>query len=207
MGLFKKIKQMGGGADPELLANGGPARGIVMAAQLTGTAVTIGVEEHRVVELTVQVFADGRSPYMTKVRQRVPDWMLPNIAGSALSLRIDPNDPTRAAVVLGEEPPVPTIAAPADGGAAALLARGAPAEAVIISSQPLGVRSHEGHEIQLLTLTVLPAGADPYQTQVGLAVPASALASLFPGSRMPAKLDPSQGPAAVVIDWAAAAPA
>jgi hypothetical protein len=204
MGLFKKIKQMAGGADSELLASGVPARGIVMGAQLTGAVVTIGVEEHRVCELAMQVFADGRAPYMTTVRQRIPDWMLPNIAGSALSLRIDPDDESRAAVVLGEEPPVPTIAPPADGGAAAILARGAPAEAVIISNQPLGVRNHEGNEIQLLTLTVLPTGADPYQTQVGQAVPASALASLFPGSRMPAKLDPSQGPAAVVIDWAAA---
>ena len=206
MGLFKKFKEMAGGADEELVANGMPARGIVMGGELSGTAVTIGVEEHRVVDMAIQVFADGMSPYMVNVRQRIPEWMLANLAGMAVAMRIDPSDPSRAVVVLGEEPPVPTLAPPPDGGAAALLVSGVPAQAVIVSNQPLGVRNHEGHDVHLLQLTVMPEGQDPYSAQVGNAVPPKALPLLFPGARVHVRLDPSDGPNAVAVDWDAGVP-
>ena len=48
-----------------------------------------------------------------------------------------------------------------------------------------------------------PEMIEPYQIQVGNAVPASALPLVFPGSKLHAKL--GDGPNDVVVDWAAGA--
>ena len=52
---------------------------------------------------------------------------------------------------------------------------------------------------------MLPDGGQPYQVQVGNPLPAAALQFVFPGARVPVKLG-AQGPEAVAIDWAQAAP-
>lgn len=206
MGLLKKMSKMAGGVDGDLMTSGLLGRGVVVGLQLTGTAVTVGVEEHRVCELTLQVFLDGRDPYVAQVRQRIPEYLLGQLGqgGAAVAVRVSPTDSTQVAVDLGTAPPVVTLARPADGGAERILESGTPAEAIIVQTAPMGVRNWEGHDVHLLTLTVMVPGRDPYQVQVGNAVPPGALPVLFPGSKVPVKVLPDQ-PNSVAVDWQAAA--
>lgn len=207
MGLFKKIKQAAGGADSDLMANGRLGRGVIVGCQLTGTAVSMGVEEFRVCELAVQVFLDGEQPYVAQCRQRIPEWLLPQIqaGGAAAAVRVSPSNPQEIAVDLQTEPPVVQLAKPPEGqGADHVLATGVPAEAVIVQNVPLGVRNWEGHDVHLFTLTVTREGQVPYQAQLGNPLPVTALPLVFPGAKLPVKVDPNE-PNSVVIDWDAAA--
>lgn len=205
MGLFDALRGVTGGVDSELTTNGIRARGVIVGVALNGAEVSFGADSYRVCDLSVQVFADGAQPYVATCRQRVHEVVLPQLgSGAAVSVRIDPQNASRIAIVFGEEPPVVTLAPPADGGSATILATGAPAEAVIVANAPLGIRNHEGHDVHLFTLTVLPPGGDPYQVQVGNPLPVQALAHVFPGARVPVKIG-AEGPQAIAIDWAAAA--
>ena len=75
---------------------------------------------------------------------------------------------------------------------------------MIVANQPLGIRNHEGADVHLFTLTVLPAGGQPYQVQVGNPLPPTALPLVFPGAKVPVKVG-AEGPQSVAIDWARAA--
>lgn len=204
MGLFDSLRGFTGGVDSDLVNRGIPARGLVMGVDVNGAGVSFGADNYRVCDLTLQVFLDGAQPYMAQCRQRVHEVVLPQLGGGvALSIRVDPQDGSRVAVVFGEEPPVVTLGPSPDGGAAAILAHGTPAEAVVVANQPLGVRNHEGHDVHVFTLTVIPNGAQPYQVQIGNPFPAEALPLVFPGAKVPVKIG-TEGPQAVAIDWAAA---
>lgn len=204
MGLFDSLRGFTGGVDSDLVNRGIPARGLVFGVNLNGAGVSFGADNYRVCDLTIQVYADGAQPYMAQCRQRVHEVVLPQLGGGvAVSVRVDPDDASRIAVVFGEDPPVVTMGPPADGGAAAILATGTPAEAVVVANQPLGVRNHEGHDIHVFTLTVIPMGSQPYQVQIGNPFPASALPLVFPGARVPVKIG-ADGPESVAIDWPAA---
>lgn len=205
MGLFDAFRGVTGGVDPDLSARGVPGRALVVGVQVNGAQVSFGADAYRVCDLQLQVFLDDGQPYLATCRQRVHEVVLPQLGGgAAVAVRVDPGDASRVAVVFGEEPPIVTLGPPADGGSAAILGRGTPAEAVIVASAPLGVRNHEGHDVAVFTLTVLPPGGDPYQVQVGNPLPRAALPLVFPGARVPVKLGP-EGPHSVAIDWEAAA--
>jgi len=204
MGLFDSIRGVTGGIDDELARHGLRGRGLVVGVQLNGAQVSFGADSYRVCDLTLQVFIDGAQPYVTTCRQRVHEVMLPQLgSGVSVSVRVHPADASRVAIIFGEEPPVVTLAVPSDGGSAAILASASSAEAVIVANAPLGLRNHEGHDVHLFTLTVLPPGAEPYQVQIGNPLPRQALAFVFPGARVPIKIGP-EGPQAVAIDWVAA---
>ena len=205
MGLFDAFRGVTGGVDPDLLSDGVPGRGVIVGVQVNGAQVSFGAEAHRVCDLHVQVFLDGGQPYVAACRQRVHEVLLPQLGGGvAVAVRVARDDASRVAVVFGEEPPVVTLAPPADGGSAAILARGREAEAVIVANQPLGIRNHEGADVHLFTLTVLPADGQPYQVQVGNPLPPTALPLVFPGAKVPVKVG-AEGPQNVAIDWAHAA--
>ena len=204
MGLLDGLRGITGGTDETLLQTGIRARGLITGVQLNGAQVSFGADSYRVCDLHVQVFVDGWQPYVTACRQRVHEVLLPQLGGgAAVSVRVDRGDASKVAVVFGEEPPIVTLGPPPDGGSAAILATGRPAEAVIVSNAPLGLRNHEGHDVHVFTLTVLPMDAQPYQVQVGNPLPASALPLVFPGARVPVKVG-LEGPHAVAVDWAAA---
>ncbi len=204
MGLFDSLRGFTGGVDSDLVNRGIPARGMIVGVDVNGAGVSFGADNYRVCDLAVQVFLDGAQPYVTKCRQRVHEVMLPQLGGGvAVSIRVDPQDGGRIAVVFGEEPPVVTLGPPPDGGAATILAHGTPAEAVVVANAPLGVRNHEGHDVHVFTLTVMPSGAQPYQVQIGNPFPAEALPLVFPGAKVPVKIG-HEGPQAVAIDWTAA---
>ena len=206
MGLRDALRGMTGGVDNDLVNRGIPARGMIAGVNVNGASVSFGPDQYRVCDLHVQVFLDGAQPYLAVARQRVHEVMLPQLGGGvAVSLRVDPADASKIAVVFGEEPPIVTMAPPENGGSALILATGQPAEAVVVANQPLGVRNHEGHDLHLFTLTVLPDGGQPYQVQVGNPLPAQALQFVFPGARVPVKIGDA-GPEAIAIDWDHAGP-
>ena len=204
MGLFDSIRGFTGGVDSDLVDRGIPGRGMIFGVDVNGAGVAFGPDQYRVCDLTVQVYLDGAQPYMAQCRQRVHEVVLPQLGGGvAVAIRVDPQDGSRIAIVFGEEPPVVTLGPSPDGGAAAILATGTPPEAVVVANAPLGVRNHEGHDVHVFTLTVIPMDGEPYQVQVGNPFPASALPLVFPGAKVPVKIG-AAGPHDVGIDWPAA---
>jgi hypothetical protein len=205
MGLFKSLKDIKNvvSASNGIGDDAVVGRALVIDASLAGMAITVGVEEYRVCNLRLQVFVDGGSAYIAECRQKVQEWRLGQLVGQAYAVRVDPQDPQKVALDFSIEAPVVTLARPADGGVQALLASGRPAEAVIVADQPLGLRTWDGHDLHLFTLTVMAPGVAPYQAQLGHPLPVTALPQVFPGSRVPVKLGAQ--PNEVAIDWAAAA--
>jgi hypothetical protein len=200
VGLFKKLT---GGVDEKLLQTGALARGTIMGVRPSGTTLQSGnglVE--RKCEFQVQVTLDGQAPYEATCTQRVPEVYLPQFqpGASVVAVRVDPQDRSRIVLDLASEPPNVRVGREAGAPSAAdILATGRPAKAVIVQSQPLGMRNEEGVDIHAFVLTVMPDGQQPYQTQVGNPTPAEALPLLFPGSHVPVRVGAT--PDHVVIDW------
>jgi hypothetical protein len=200
MAFFKKIT---GGVDKKLLATGTLGQGLITDVKLTGTTLQSGNGlVQRACIFTIEVRVDGQEAYVATCKQRVPEVQIPQLRPGAtlVAVRVDAADRSRVAIDFDTPPPVVT-AAPTSGNhsAAHVLATGEAAEALIVESQPLMRRNAAGVDIYAFTLTVLPAGRDPYQIQVGNPVAPSALPFLFPGSRVPVKI--GDDPNAVVIDW------
>ena len=200
MGLFTSLKVLSstkGLGDDALLG-----RGIVIDARMTGTQITTRGQETRVCHIRVQVFLDGYDAYIAETKQRIPEFRLAQLVGGSFAVLVDPENAQNIALDFDAEAPIVTMARPKDGGAAALLATGRPAEAVIIGNQPLGMRSWDGSDVHLFFLTIMEPGRAPYQAQVGNALPAQALPIVYPGSRVQVKLGAQ--PNEIAIDWAAA---
>ena len=85
-----------------------------------------------------------------------------------------------------------------------ILEQGVPCKAVIVQSQPMGMRSPSGKDMYAFVLTVMADGREPYQVQVGNPVPADAAPLVFPGSTVPAKRMADGDDHEIVIDWDAA---
>lgn len=204
MALFKKFKDAMGSPDAELLQSGIPAWGMVQDVQLGGTTVTIGVDEYRVCTFVLQVRLDGQQPYTATAKQRVHELVLARLSGGGpYCVKVHPDDPSRVQIDFDSPPPVVTVPPRADGsGLADVLARGVPCEVVVAQTQPMGLRSHEGHDIVGFLLTVVPTAGQPYQVQVAVPLPAAQLPSVYPGARLPGRVLP-EDPNSVVIDWAA----
>jgi len=92
---------------------------------------------------------------------------------------------------------------PNRGSIAELLAQGDAARAVIIATEPLGVRNQAGLDMYAFQVTILCDGHAPYQTKMSNPVPDNAKPLLFPGANVPAKVRPEQE-GQVAIDWQAA---
>jgi hypothetical protein len=130
--------------------------------------------------------------------------MLP---GATVAVRVDRDDHSHVALSLGEDPPTVTMAAEGDpntGSAVRILAEGAPCKAIIVESQPLGMRNPAGKAMYAFLLTVMADGRAPYQTQVGNPVPDEAIPLLYPGNAVPAKRMADGDDHEIVIDWDAA---
>ena len=205
--LINSANQALGGADAGLIQNGLLGRGEVLGVEASGMTLQIGnglVE--RKCTVTLNVMLDHRQPYQTQVTQRIQEVYLPQLSsGSAIvAVRVDPDDPNRVAIDF--DSPVPEVTLPASEGtnsAAWILEHGKPVTVVLVANQPLGVKNAAGDPVHALTLTVATGVPEPYQIQVGNAVPNSALPLVFPGSKLHAKL--GEGPNDVVVDWAAGA--
>jgi hypothetical protein len=200
MGLLSKLT---GGTDTKLLANGRPARGVIVDVALTGSTVQMGggfVE--RICVFTVEVTLDGQPPYHAQIRQRIPEIQIPQIqpGNTMVMVKVDPSDPTKAAIDWSTPAPKVTMTNTGRMTAADIIASGLACEAVIIESRPLGMQNPSGIDMYAFALSVFVPGRAPYQIQVGNPVPPPALPLLFPGSRLPAKVDPDE-PNGLAIDW------
>jgi len=200
MGFLKKLT---GGTNTKLLETGLPGRGLIMEVVPTGTTVQMGNGlVQRACNFRIEVTLDNQPPYETSCKQRVPEITISQFqpGSSVVAVRANPDNPTEIALDFEHEPPTVTVArAPGSVSAAQLLATGRPAKAVIVQSEPRGMKNQEGVDIYAFVLTVMMEGQDPYQATVGNPTPAKALPLLYPGSHVPVRVgvDPNQ----VVIDW------
>jgi hypothetical protein len=207
MGLFSKMREAVGGDDHDLMASGQLGRAVVQNFSVRGTSVQIGgMPPEQVCEFDLLVYLDDTPPFPAQVKKRIPQYAISQFVPgqTVVAVRVDPQDHSRVGIDLTVDPPeVRMAAASSQGSAAELLERGTPCEAVIVESQPLGLKSPAGLDMYAFKLTIFAEGAAPYQIMVGNPVPPEAVALLFPGSRVPAKFDPHGVKEDVVIDWAA----
>jgi hypothetical protein len=207
MGFLDKIRAVGGGVSPELMKNGTLARGEIASVQPTGMTVSHGNDAlgKQVCNIALNVYLDNTPPYTATCHQGVPILALQALMtpGTVVAVRVNPANPQEVAIDFDTDPPTVTMAAggPNRGSAAELLATGTPARAVIIASQPLGMRSPtSGLDMYAFTVTILCDGHAPYQTQMGNPVPPGGIPLMYPGSNLPAKVVPEQQ-GQVIIDW------
>jgi hypothetical protein len=209
MGLLNKMRNLAGSVPKELLQNGLLGRGIIVSIQQTSVSTGVDFDPAHVCVFTVEVALDDVPRYTATCRQAVRATILPQLMmpGATVAVRVDPNDRTRIALSLGEEPPTVTMASSGDpntGSAARILEYGMPCQAVIVQSQPMGMRSSTGKDMYAFVLTVIAEGRPPYQVQVGNPVPADAVPLVYPGNTVPAKRMPDGPDHEIVIDWDAA---
>jgi hypothetical protein len=206
MGLFTKMKTLTGSVPKELLQNGQLGRGIIVSIQQTSVSTGVDFDPAHVCVFTVEVSLDSEPRYTATCRQAVRATILPQLMmpGTTVAVRVDPNDHSRIALSLGEQPPTVTMASSGDpntGSAARILEYGKPCRAVIVQSQPMGMRNPSGKDMYAFVLTVMADGRPPYQTQVGNPVPADAVPLVYPGNTVPAKRMPDGADHEIVIDW------
>jgi hypothetical protein len=209
MGLLGKMKTAMGGDDGQLMASGQLGRAEVMNVRVTGTSVQHGgAPPEQVCVFDLMVYLDNIPPFQAEVRKRLPVYLLSDIqpGRTVLAVRVDPADHSRVGIDLSVEPPTVQLAqTPGKITAADILDRGSSCEAVIVQSQPLGVKSSvSGLDMYAFLLTIMVPGQAPYQVQVGNPVPPEGIPLLFPGSRLPAMYLPGGIPENVVINWKAA---
>lgn len=205
MGLFTKMRNLAGAVPKELLQNGLLGRGIIVSIQPMSVSTGADFDPSHVCVFTVEIALDNEPRYTATCRQTVRATVLPQLMlpGATVAVRVDPNDHSRIALSLGEEPPTVTMTSsdPNTGSAAQILEYGVPCKAVIVQSQPMGMRSSGGKDMFAFVLTVIAEGRPPYQTQVGNPVPAGAVPLLYPGNTVPAKRMPDGADHEIAIDW------
>ena len=206
MGLFDKMRNLTGSVPKELLERGLLGRGIIVSVQQTSVSTGADFDPSHVCVFTVEVALDNVPRYTATCRQAVKATILPQLmmGGATVAVRVDAQDHSRIALSLGEEPPTVTMASSGDpntASAARILELGVSCKAVIVQSQPLGMRNPKGDDMYAFMLTVMAEGRPPYQIQVGNPVPAAALPLLYPGNTVPAKRMPDGDDRELVIDW------
>jgi hypothetical protein len=210
MGLMSKMRDLTGSVSKELLTEGLLGRGIIVGVQQTSVSTGADFNPSHVCVFTVEVALDNVPRYTATCRQAVNAVVLPQLMtrGATVAVRVDRKDNSRIALSLGEEPPTVTIAARTGdsntGSAAEILEQGLPCKAVIVESQPLGMRNPKGDDMYAFSLTIIAEGRPPYQIQVGNPVPAAAVPLLYPGNTVPAKRLPDGDDRRLAIDWEAA---
>ena len=181
---------------PELMQNGTLARGQIASIQPTGMTVSHGNDAlgKQVCNVALDVFMDNTPPYRATCHQGIPILALQSLMtpGAVVAVRVNPQNPQELAIDFDSEPPTVTLSAngPNRGSAAELLATDTPARAVIIQSEPMGMRSQAGLDMYAFVVTILCDGHAPYQTQMGNPVPPPGIPVLYPGSNLPAKVRP-----------------
>jgi hypothetical protein len=210
VGLFKKMRELGGGVSKELLENGLLGRGIITGIQRTGVSTGSEMDPSHVCIFTVEVSLDNTPRYTATCRQAVRATTMPQLMSGevTVAVRVNPNDHNEIALDLATEPPTVTMSAESGdenvGSASQILEQGVPCRAVIVQTQPLGKKNPKGIDMHAFLLTIMAEGRPPYQTQVGMPVPAEAVPLLYPGSTVPAKRLADGQDHDVVIDWQAA---
>ena len=208
MGLFKKMRELGGGVSKELMQNGILGRGIITNIQQTSVSTGADFDPSHVCVFTMEITLDNVPRYEASCRQAMKATLLPQLMspGATVAVRVNPNDHSEVAIDLSQAPPTVTLSSddPNVGSAAQILAEGESCHAVIVQSQPLGTKNRSGVDMYAFLLTVMIDGRAPYQTQVGMGVPPEAVPLLYPGNKVPAKHTINGNDHDVVIDWQSA---
>ncbi len=164
MGFLNKMRNLTGSVPKELLEGGLLGRGIIVSVQQTSVSTGADFDPAHVCVFTVEVALDNEPRYTATCRQAVRATILPQLMmpGATVAVRVDQQDHSRIALSLGEQPPVVTIAAtpgdPKTGSAARILEYGEPCTAVIVETQPLGMRNPKGDDMYAFLLTVMADG-------------------------------------------------
>ena len=200
MGFFGNLI---GSTDDNVMANGILARGEVLNLQMSG--LTLRVNNGLVARkctISMSVMMDNVTPFTVDVVQRIPEIIIAKLTrGAVIPVRVDPHDHSRVFIDFASEIPIVTMPeATNENSVAYILEHGKPLKVVLIASEPLKLRTPEGIDIYLLTLTVYEGVDKPYQTRMGNPVPATALPLMYPGSKLYAKLGDS---GIIAIDWTA----
>jgi hypothetical protein len=203
------MRDLTGAVSKELLEHGELGRGIIVSVKQTNVSTGADFDPAHVCVFTVEVALDNVPRYTATCRQAVRATILTQLMmpGAAVAVRVDPEERSRIALSLTEDPPTVTMASGGDsntGSAAKILAEGVPCKVVIVQSQPLGMRSSTGKDMYAFLLTVLADDRPPFQIQVGNPVPAEAVPLVYPGNTVPAKRMPEGDDRELVIDWDAA---
>lgn len=144
MGFLNKMKTSMGGDDSQLMATGLLGRAEITNIQITGGSVQHGgAPPEQVCVFDLMIYLDDTPPFPAQTRKRVPVYALADIqpGRTVLAVRVDANDHSRVGIDFSVEPPTIRLAQTAGKiTAKELLERGSPCEAVIIQSQPLGVK-------------------------------------------------------------------
>ncbi|MCJ7671512.1 MAG: hypothetical protein MUP67_05635 [Acidimicrobiia bacterium] len=207
MGMFKKLAGSVGHVSKDVMENGLLGRGQI--AEVKQTGMTMGGGENTaptsvVCKFTVQVVLDNVAPYEATCKQRVSPYGIPP-PGMVVAVRVNPDDHSEIGIDWETAPPAVALAAqPGQETATDILAEGSPARAVIVQSQPLGMKNPSGLDLYGFLLTIMVDGTAPYQIQVGNPVTPGGVPLIFPGSNLPAKYMPAGSPESVAIDWDAA---
>jgi hypothetical protein len=180
-------------------------RGTITGIKQTRVSTGEDANSSPVCIFTVEVTLDNVPPYTATCRQAVPLTVLPQMVPgqTVAAVRVNPDNHDEIALDLATEPPEVTMSQSQGASAAEVLERGNPVRAVIVQTQPLGMKNQQGVDMHAFVLTVMPDGQKPYQAKVGNPVPEDAVPLLFPGSNLPAKVLPEE-PNGVVIDFKAA---
>src|SRR5207302_3963406 len=139
-----------GSPSKQLLQTGLMGRGIIMNVQQTSVSIGPDFDPSHVCVFTIEVALDNTPRYTATCRQAVSAMLLPQLmSGEAtVAVRVNPNDHSEIAMDLATAPPTVTMARDSGdentGSAAKILADGVPCRAVIIQSQPLGMKNPEG---------------------------------------------------------------
>ncbi len=207
MGILKKLKASVGMVSKDLMEHGLLGQGQITAVKQTG--MQLGGSDNTapdavVCKFTVQVTLDNAPPFEATCQQRVSPFSVVQ-PGMVVAVRVNPDDHSEIAIDWETAPPSVVMAAqPGQETAADILAKGSPARAVIVQSQPLGMKSPSGLDLYGFQLTIMIDGTAPYQIEVGNPVTPGGVPLIFPGSNLPAKYMPNAAPESVAIDWDAA---
>lgn len=187
-----------------LLAEGVLGRAVVTDVRATGGQMSRGGGDVPLQDcvITLEVALDNTPRYTAECKEWVLLTDIPQFESgqTVVAVRVNPDDHNEVAIDSTAPPPEVTMAASDAGSAAELLRIGDSATAVIVESQPLGMKSPSGLDVYAFVLTVVMEGRDPYRVTVGNPLPPAGLPLLFPGSKVPVKVHPSESDR-VVIDW------
>jgi hypothetical protein len=107
MGPLSKLGDLAGSVPKQLLDQGLLGRGIVVSVQQTSVSTGADSDPSHVCVFTVEVALNQLPRYTATCRQAVRATILPQLMmpGATVAVRVDPNDHSRLALSLGEQPP------------------------------------------------------------------------------------------------------
>ncbi|MCX4093301.1 hypothetical protein [Nocardia sp. alder85J] len=164
---------------------------------VAGTATILGVRADR---FWVQVRVEERTPYETRVRQRVPETDLRLMQpGDVVGCRVDPGDRDRLVL---------HVPGPGETGRvsiAKILADGRRADATVLNATPVAA-DYTGRDNPVLRLDLELHAWDepaPWRVRVVQPVPLSAIELVDLGSRLEVAFFTVDRGESVAVDWAA----